>query len=75
FPRAFLADAFGRFTRPDSARATGSGGSGLGLAIVAEIVDAHHGTVTAANNPDRGATVTMILPPDGTPPGSHQPGR
>ncbi|MDQ6783958.1 MAG: HAMP domain-containing histidine kinase [Actinomycetota bacterium] len=62
FPEAFLAHAFERFARPDAARAPGAGGAGLGLAIVAEIVTAHHGTVSAVNNAGAGATVTIALP-------------
>lgn len=46
---------FDRFTRLDDGRARDEGGSGLGLAIVAELVAAHHGTVTltAAHHRDR----------------------
>ncbi|MGH9114231.1 MAG: HAMP domain-containing sensor histidine kinase [Acidimicrobiales bacterium] len=68
FPPDFLDDAFGRFTRPDPARPAG-GGAGLGLAIVAEIVHAHGGQATAANNPTGGATVALTVPADrpGTP--------
>jgi len=39
-----------------------TGGSGLGLSIVAGIARAHGGEVSAANNPDGGATFTMRLP-------------
>ena len=37
--------------------------SGLGLAISKQIIDAHRGTVTAANRSDRsGAVFTVVLP-------------
>lgn len=42
---------------------TAAGGMGLGLAIVRHIVEAHAGTVTAANRSDgTGATFTVTLP-------------
>jgi signal transduction histidine kinase len=37
-------------------------GTGLGLAISRDIVARHHGTITAANNSDRGASFTFTLP-------------
>ena len=37
-------------------------GSGLGLAFAEKIVELHHGTVLAQNNPDLGATFTITLP-------------
>jgi two-component system sensor histidine kinase ChvG len=37
--------------------------SGLGLAISKQIIDAHRGTISAANRSDRsGATFTVVLP-------------
>ena len=42
---------FERFWRAEGGRERGKGGAGLGLAIVAGIVDAHGGTVSAANAP------------------------
>ncbi|MEO1067743.1 MAG: ATP-binding protein, partial [Cyanobacteria bacterium J06638_6] len=44
-------------------RLSGSRGSGLGLAIVSQIVEAHSGTITAANHPDLGgAWLRLYLP-------------
>lgn len=39
-----------------------TGGTGLGLSIVQGIARAHHGEVSAANNPNGGATFTLRLP-------------
>lgn len=41
---------------------TKAGGVGVGLAICYSIVTAHRGTLTATNNPDRGATFCFTLP-------------
>ncbi len=62
FAPTFLPLAFEPFSRPDRSRARVRGGSGLGLAIVRKIVDAHCGTVVAANHPDGGAVVLVRLP-------------
>jgi signal transduction histidine kinase len=56
----FMDRAFDRFTRADSART--SGGTGLGLAIVAALVRRDGGDTTAANHPDGGAVVTVVIP-------------
>ncbi len=57
-----LPHVFERFYRADPSRARRTGGSGLGLAIVGRIVQAHGGTVSAANAPDGGLEVIVSLP-------------
>ena len=59
FPPDFLDRAFERFTRAPGAR---EGGSGLGLAIVATVAEAHGGTARAANRPEGGADVWLVIP-------------
>jgi PAS domain S-box-containing protein len=41
---------------------TKENGVGLGLAVVRSIVDAHHGSISAENNPGGGATFRLVLP-------------
>ena len=60
FPEDFVADAFERFTRADTAR--GRGGAGLGLAIVAAIARGHGGAAHARNRVEGGADVWIELP-------------
>ena len=68
FPADFLARAFERFTRADTART--AGGAGLGLAIAAVIAEAHGGEAHAVNREGAGADVWLSLPaePRETPP-------
>jgi signal transduction histidine kinase len=51
---------FQPFARAVSSR--NYGGLGLGLWITAEIVKAHHGTISVASEPGHGATFTIELP-------------
>lgn len=53
---------FDRFVRLDEARARDAGGSGLGLAIVADLVDAHRGSVEVGDSPLGGARLVVLLP-------------
>jgi signal transduction histidine kinase len=62
-PRDDLPRVFERFFQVDRARARkGSGTSGLGLSIVAEIVEAHGGTVRAISSEAGGTEFLVILP-------------
>lgn len=62
-PSDELFHIFDPFYRGDTSRARGMGGtSGLGLAIVNEIVRIHRGKILVASAPNKGTTVTVILP-------------
>ena len=65
FPAADNDRLFDMFVRGDGS--SGKPGTGLGLAICRAIVEAHGGTIAAANRPDGGACVRFTLP-RGTPP-------
>lgn len=60
-PEDELEHIFDRFYQVDRAR-SGSGHSGLGLAIVAELVQAHDGTVQVRSGAAEGTTFTVTLP-------------
>ena len=57
---------FEKFHRGSNTRAVT--GAGLGLAICQGIVEAHGGTISAANRDDGGAAFTVRLPLEGEPP-------
>lgn len=59
-PDQDLPHVFERFWR--GANGDKVSGSGIGLAVVAELVAAHHGTVTAENVPGGGTRFTVTLP-------------
>ncbi len=59
FPEAEIGSIFNKFYRGKNAKA---GGTGLGLSIVKGFVEAHGGTVTAANRQNGGALFTIKIP-------------
>jgi len=73
-PQDELDHLFDRFYQVDRAR-SGSGHSGLGLAIVAELVQAHEGTVGVRSSSDEGTVFTVSLPAVSVPLRMDLPGR
>jgi two-component system sensor histidine kinase CpxA len=61
-PEAALSQLFLPFYRVADARDRQTGGTGVGLAITERAVHLHKGTVSAANAPDGGLIVEIILP-------------
>ncbi len=59
-PAEDLPYIFNPLFRGDKARGTRTGGAGLGLAIAQRLIQAHGGTITAAN--DHGTRFTVTLP-------------
>ena len=58
-----LPHIFDRFYRADTSRSSQNvAGHGLGLSIAQRILQAHGGSITAANNADKGAAFTLTLP-------------
>ena len=61
-PAAELERVFEPFHRLESSRNRDSGGTGLGLTIARDIAQAHSGTLTLANRPERGLEALLVLP-------------
>ena len=61
-PEGDLQNVFEPFFRVDRSRSRKTGGYGLGLSICKRIVEAHGGSIVAANNPRRGARFTLTFP-------------
>jgi len=61
-PEAELERMFEPFERQERSRSRSTGGLGLGLTIARSIVQAHGGSISAANRPGGGLAVTVELP-------------
>ncbi|MCK4151291.1 ATP-binding protein [Ralstonia pseudosolanacearum] len=71
----FLPHVFDRFQQADLSSTRRHGGLGLGLAIAKQLVELHHGHITAASSgADLGTTMAVTLPLH-TPPSNEPPGR
>jgi two-component system, OmpR family, sensor histidine kinase BaeS len=64
-PAEALPHIFDRFYRGHTARASGTG---IGLTVVRELIGAHGGTIQTASQPGQGASFTVQLPIEATPP-------
>jgi signal transduction histidine kinase/ligand-binding sensor domain-containing protein/AraC-like DNA-binding protein len=56
-----LKDIFELYYEGDHGDATNLKGTGIGLALSKELIELHHGKITAKNNADKGLTVTVEL--------------
>jgi len=61
-PPEQLPRIFEKFFQADNQRAASQAGTGLGLAIARQIVEAHHGSISADSTPGVGTTFTIVLP-------------
>ncbi|WP_342772809.1 HAMP domain-containing sensor histidine kinase [Paenibacillus taihuensis] len=59
-PAAIIPLLFQRFYRGEQSRSRNTGGSGLGLAIAKNIVELHHGSISAASNEGKTSFVVKI---------------
>lgn len=70
---AFLPHIFDRFQQADLSSTRRHGGLGLGLAIAKQLVELHHGRITAASSgPNRGTTMAVTLPLHAAQPGEQE---
>lgn len=62
-PQDMLSKIFDKFTQIAATRMHSAGGLGVGLALTKELVELHHGTITAQSaGPGLGSTFTIRLP-------------
>ena len=66
-PPEDLPFVFERFYRADPSRTRSTGGVGLGLTIAKQLVEAHGGTISAANTTGNGSRFVIDLPATGPP--------
>ncbi|MBP1658183.1 MAG: Signal transduction histidine kinase [Bacteroidetes bacterium] len=59
-PAEHLPRIFDRFYRADETHT--NEGTGIGLALTKELVELHHGSITAQSRPGQGSVFTVILP-------------
>jgi DNA-binding response OmpR family regulator len=57
-----LPHIFERFYQVDSSSTRIQEGTGIGLALAKELIELHHGTISASNNRKQGATFVLHLP-------------
>ena len=61
-PASELPHIFERFHRVEGARGRTIEGTGIGLALVQELVNLHHGSITAESEVSKGTTFTVTIP-------------
>lgn len=61
-PEEFINKIFDRFYRVDTSRSREKGGTGLGLAICKEIIEKHHGRISASDSPEGGLCINFKIP-------------
>jgi len=61
-PNKNIADIFDKFYRIPSPKSNEVNGFGLGLYYVRKICNLHHWKIKAANNPEKGITITILIP-------------
>lgn len=71
----FLPHVFDRFQQADLSSTRRHGGLGLGLAIAKQLVELHHGRITAASNGANLGTTMAVTLPLNAPPSNEQAGR
>ncbi|WP_197372606.1 ATP-binding protein, partial [Ralstonia pseudosolanacearum] len=71
----FLPHVFDRFQQADLSSTRRHGGLGLGLAIAKQLVELHHGHITAASSGANLGTTMAVTLPLHAPPSNEPPGR